>query len=106
QAGSDLARFASAPRTPARLALEWVDAAALGQVRLPVEGLPLIEYDWVIPAAGNAELARTFVHSLGRPADMPNLPGIRLIPLMPLPEPARRQHAEIWSAHRRAMQPA
>jgi hypothetical protein len=43
------------------------------------------------------------VQSLGRPADPPALAGARLIPLMPLPEPARRHHAEIWAAHGRAI---
>jgi hypothetical protein len=83
-----------------------VDAAAAGQARLPVEGVPLIEYDWMIPAAANAALALAFVQSVGRPADVPNLPNVRLIPLMPLPAPARRQHAEIWAAHGRTIQAA
>jgi hypothetical protein len=104
QAGDDLARLESAPPTSARLALELVDASAASHARLPMEGVPLIEYDWVIPVAGSVELARKFVQSLGRPADIPKLAGARLIPLMPLPEPARRQHAEIWSAHGQALQ--
>ena len=104
QAGSDLIRLQASPRTSTRLTFELVDASAAGQARLPVEGVPLIEYDWVIPAAGNAALARPFVQSLGQPADVPTLPGVRLIPLMPLPAPARRQHAEIWAGHGRAVQ--
>jgi hypothetical protein len=106
QAGSDLARLASATSAPARLAIEMVDAAAAGQYRLPVEGVPLIEYDWVIPAGADPALARSYVQSLGRPADPPALTSVRLIPLMPLPEPARRQHAEIWGARGWASQVA
>ena len=106
QAGNDLARLQFAPRTSARLSIELVDAAAASQARLPVEGVPVIEYDWLIPAEGNAALARSYVQSLGRPADVPKLAGVRLIPLMPLPERARRQHADIWAAHVQAVQAA
>ena len=106
QAGKDLAWLGSTPRTSAHLTFELVDAAAAGDARLPLEGVPLVEYDWVLPAAGNAERARSFVYSLGRPANVPNLRNVRLIPLMPLPEPARHHHAKIWAAHGRAMQAA
>jgi hypothetical protein len=115
QAGDDLARLrpwivgeVSAPskdieRSQNRLAFVLADMSQLGQangLRLPVEGVPLIEYDWIIPArAAQAEAARQFIASL-RPAVQPprfDQP-VRLIPLMPLPAAARAQHTEIWAA--------
>jgi spermidine/putrescine-binding protein len=68
--------------------------------RLPVEGVPLLEYDWAIPIdARGAAAARDFLRRMGRAVERaPVARTVALIPLMPLPDIARAQHAQIWSA--------
>jgi hypothetical protein len=77
-------------------------AGNLGAARLPIEGVPLLEYDWAIPIhATGAERALDFLRQLplASPLRQPPVAGaVRLIPLMPLPDMARAQHAQIWSA--------
>ena len=88
-----------------RLAYALLDVSQLqaGGPFVPLDGGPLVEYDWVIPAgAQDPAAARHFLQAL--PLAGPALrakraqPGRRLIPLTPLPADARAQHAEIWRA--------
>ncbi len=90
-------------RNPRAAAFVLADPMMIGPangLRLPGEGTMLIEYDWVITAeAARAEMARRFVEPFRSAAPRPRLDlPVRLIPLMPLPETARAQHAEIWAS--------
>ena len=73
-----------------------------GAVRLPIEGVPLLEYDWAIPIDAPAvAMARDFLRHLpidGPLQQSPVARAVPLIPLMPLPDMARAQHAQIWLA--------
>ena len=93
QAAADLARL---PARGTAQALALVDPAELGQptgLRLPTEGVMLIEYDWVLLA--DRAPARQFVEAQPvAPLPRLGLPA-RLIPLMPLPAAARARHAAI-----------
>ena len=92
---------AGTPHAQPQPALVLADPADLGRapgLRLPAEGVLLIEYDWVITAsAERAAAARQFIAGL-RPADpwQPANASVRLIPLMPLPPAAQAQHIAIW----------
>ncbi|MCC7361163.1 MAG: twin-arginine translocation signal domain-containing protein [Anaerolineales bacterium] len=94
-----LAHLPAGPLIYALEALDGLDPAAL-----PLEGAPLIEYDWVIPADSlRPAEARAYVAAQALPAGVvldspPHGPfPARLIPLMPLPERAQAQVAAIWA---------
>ena len=87
-----------------RLAYALLPVGAIPDLTLPIEGSPLVEFDWVIPAGANAaDAALVFLQNL-QPPELSALPdfGRRLIPLAPLPPAARAQHAEIWAELTRA----
>jgi hypothetical protein len=79
-----------------------VDLAAARASGLPLEGTPLVEFDWVIPrGAHDPAAARAHVTRLP-PAALPaGRPSVPLIPLMPLPPHTAAQHAAIWRRLRR-----
>ena len=87
--------LAQPPAGPLIYALETLDD--LDPAALPLEGTPLVEYDWVIPADSvRPAEARAYVAA----QTLPEFPAgpfpTRLIPLMPLPERAQAQVAAIW----------
>jgi hypothetical protein len=92
----DLAPRLAASAAPS-LAFGWVDLAAVSARALPLEGTPLVEYDWVIPRGApdpaGAQAYATRLPPAVLPAGRPSVP---LIPLMPLPPRAAAHHAALW----------
>jgi hypothetical protein len=87
---------AASSRAP-RLAFGWVDVAAARAGALPLEGTPLVEFDWVIPRGASdpaaAQAYATRLPPAALPAERLSVP---LIPLMPLPPRTAAQHAALW----------
>ena len=83
----------AAPPIYALESLATVDPAAL-----PLEGTPLVEFDWVIPTgAMQPAAARAYVAAQPLPEPPAGPFPTRLIPLMPLPDRAQAQVAAIWA---------